>query len=87
MDDDLVFQEGDFLVGETTHQHKRHLLISSPGEMRQSVPVGIGIERHVFAEDTEQMLSDVREQFELDGMTVYEVAISDGALMERSVYD
>lgn len=86
-DNDLAFQDGDLLVGDGTLQHKRHLLTTSPGELRQWVPVGVGIERFVFAESSEGVLAAVKSQFELDGMTVYELSIEGGELLERSGYE
>lgn len=64
---------GDLAIGDALYQNQALILLSSPGEWKQSPTVGVGIEQ--FLEDEDDMTAaglfrEIREQLTADGMTV-----------------
>lgn len=86
-DFDLTIADGDFVVGESTAQHKQLLIICNTGEFRQNPIIGVGIGKYLNGENIEGLTALVRKQFELDGLSVDSLNIENGILTEQSSYD
>lgn len=69
---DLVIENGDFVIDESTNQHQHLLLITQPGEWKMNPTFGIGIENYLLDDGNlmRDLTKTVRKQFELDGMKV-----------------
>lgn len=67
---DFEISNGDLDVGESTLQNQRLLLVAQKGEFKQHPKTGVGIESYLNAENPQDMLLEIRSQFELDGMKV-----------------
>jgi hypothetical protein len=83
---DLTIKDGDFVVGESTAQHKQHLIVSYPGEFRQYPIVGVGIGKYLNGENLEGLSAELRRQFELDGLNIDSLSVTNGILTEQSSY-
>ncbi|MCX6232611.1 MAG: oxidase [Bacteroidetes bacterium] len=70
---DLACVDGDFVIGESTLQHQKLLLITQKGEWKENPKCGIGIENYLNDDDTNDMLNEINDQFEKDGMHVTSV--------------
>jgi hypothetical protein len=69
-DMDLVFENGDIVLGESTRQHQVLLLNTSPGEWRESPTVGVGVAHYLLDEINQaELAAAVKRAFEGDGMT------------------
>lgn len=70
-DSDLQVANGDFVVGESTMQHQRDLLIAVPGDIRQFPLIGAGIRMELLdnVSRTELRMS-IQREMERDGMRV-----------------
>jgi hypothetical protein len=69
-DFDLAFVDGDFAIGESTRQHQNLILISEPGEWREFPTVGVGIRSKLLGDNPGEVVSEIKRQFEGDGMRV-----------------
>lgn len=75
-DGDVDFASGDLLPADTdraTGQHKRDILMASPGDYKEAPTVGVGAVEYI-QDDAQLFLRDVRKQMQADGIAVREVA-------------
>jgi len=86
-DFDLTYKDGDFVVSDASYQHQALLLAAAPGEFKQSPTSGIGIEGYLLDENPASLLREIRSQFTKDGMKVTKVAITDGELDIKAIYE
>ncbi|MGN6604569.1 MAG: hypothetical protein ACTHK8_19070 [Ginsengibacter sp.] len=66
----LMIKDNDLAVGFSDFQHQEHLLIAHKGSVKRFPDVGVGIENYDNDTEVDSMLSEIRAQFEGDGMTV-----------------
>jgi hypothetical protein len=68
---DLVFgADGDFVEAESTVQHQQLLLLTEKGEWDGNPTVGVGADTYINSEHPQELVLEVRRQFEKDGMRV-----------------
>lgn len=79
-DQELDIQNGDFVVGDSTLQHQNLLLMTNKGEWKESPVVGVGILGFLKDEDESGLLTEIKRQFEKDGMVVKSVATIDSKI-------
>jgi len=77
---DLKIALGDFVAGESTPQHQKLLLLACPGNIMQYPEVGVGIQ-NFLNDDRDDMMTEIRSQFEKDGMKVASLQ-TNGSQME-----
>ncbi len=75
-DGDLDLSMGDLEVTESTEQHKRDLLYSDKGHVRDKPEAGVGIISYIFDNDPEDLLRATRKEFSSDGMKVKSVGFN-----------
>lgn len=77
-DGDVDFSSGDLLQAATeraTGQHKRDILMASPGDFKERPTLGVGAVEYI-QDDAGLFLRDVRKQMQQDGIRVRRVAFS-----------
>lgn len=85
--DDLLIANGDLVIGESTLQHQRHLLIAEKGEYKENPTVGVGIYGFLLDDNVEDMMRTVVQEFSKDGMLVDSVKLNnDGKLAIDAEY-
>lgn len=67
---DWMTADGDFVTGESDAQHQLLLLTSMPGDWKENPKLGIDAEAYINTEDIAGLLSQIKKDFEADGMTV-----------------
>jgi hypothetical protein len=67
---DLEFKNGDMLLGDASLQHQEHIIIANKGEFKESPEIGVGIVEALLSETPKQVLSNIKRNFEYDGMYV-----------------
>ena len=67
---DLEIKDGDFAIGDATLRHQEHIIIANKGEFKESPEIGVGIIDALNSENPKQVLSDIKRNFEYDGMDV-----------------
>lgn len=84
---DLAFADGDFVAGESTQQHQQLLLISNKGDWREHPVIGVGLFRALKDDDANTILSDIKSEFEADGMIVNSIRMdASGNLNIDAIY-
>lgn len=69
-DFDLLFVDGDMVIGESTEQHQRLLLVCEKGEIREFPACGVGINSYMLDDNPGSLNGEIKRQFERDGMKV-----------------
>ena len=74
---DLLFQDGDLVVGESTLQHQEDLLMTGKGEWREDPTIGVGLLDWLDDDALGDLPSVIGEEFERDGMSVKNVTVTE----------
>lgn len=85
---DLVIENGDFKLAESTKQHQRLLLQAAPGDYKHSPLTGVGLAYYLLDEQSGNLNSAIRNTFVKDGMSVRSIGITkDGSLNIDASYE
>jgi hypothetical protein len=80
---DLRIENGDFVVGDSTKQHQKLLLMLSKGDTRQFALDGVGVVDFIEDEGATDLMREIR-----DGMTVKKLSVgSDGQINVNAPYE
>ena len=74
------------VVGDILHQNQALILVFHKGDLKDDVSVGVGIDRMILDNDRLSWSREIREQLEMDGQKVEEVAVSDTAIKIKARY-
>lgn len=85
-DSDLSMTRQDLVVGESTNQHQQLLLVTTPGEWKNSPLAGVGLTGWLNDERTGNLVTEVRRQFKSDGMEVRNISYEQGRLKIDAAY-
>ena len=78
---DLLIENDDLVIGESTRQHQGSLLQTVRAELKQSPDVGVGVSLYLKSEnEIGNLLSEIKQEFEKDGMSVRIIAYSNDKL-------
>lgn len=70
-DFDILIQDGDFVIGESTRQHQQCILIAEPGNYLQTPTIGAGVYSHINNDEAKEIIKkEIQKSFEADGMTI-----------------
>lgn len=72
---DLVTNDGDFVVGESTYQHQKHLLLAEKGDYKQFPTAGVASKKYLERESPDEYARAIRQEFVADGMNVTTLTI------------
>ena len=78
-DGDIDLSTGDLQMAETdqaTGQHKRDILLASPGDYKDDPPLGVAVVDYINSESSSLFLREVSKQMTRDGIKVRRVAFS-----------
>lgn len=86
-DNDLLIADGRIVTGESTPQHEKLLLVTEPGQMKLFATTGVGLNGYLLDDLTdEDMKSNIRSQYEGDGLAVGKLSLSNGNLSTKVEY-
>lgn len=74
---DLDFKNGDFIIGESTAQHQKILILSEKGEFKEHPKRGVGSRRFLEDHTPDNLAREIRHEFHADGMSVKSIHISE----------
>ena len=74
------------IVGDILHQNQALILAFHKGDLKDDVSVGVGIDRMLLDNDVLAWKREIREQLEMDGQTVEEVAIDNKSIKINAQY-
>lgn len=80
LDDDLdllISDDGDFVVGESTAQHQKILILADKTEFKDVPMRGVGARRYLEDSEPSNLAREIRTEFVADGMTVNRIKIAD----------
>lgn len=83
---DIDFKSGDFIIGESTAQHQKLLLLSEKGEWKESPKRGIGAKRFIEDHQPDNFAREVRQEFSADGMSVKSVQVGNNFTINIEAY-
>ena len=72
---DLLINNGDFVVGESTYQHQKHLLLAEKGDYKQFPTAGVASKKYLERESPDEYARAIRQEFVADGMNVTTLTI------------
>ncbi|MDX9906863.1 MAG: hypothetical protein RBS55_09780 [Bacteroidales bacterium] len=82
---DLKIDNGDFAAAGPVAQHQHLLLLATPGDFMQSPDKGVGI-RNYLSDERDDMVTEIRSQFEKDGMRVDSLRIHESKIEIEARY-
>lgn len=85
--DDLVVKNGDIVIGESTEQHIKAVLIANKGEFRDVPFFGVGLNNYLKADGQQVVLKrEIEKMMTLDGMQVNKIQVSDSVYEIEGFY-
>jgi len=83
---EAIIKDGDFLLGDSTRTHKRRLLVGYPASAKYAALSGVGIADFLLDDELIGLGQRITEQFERDGMTVRNIEVRNGKVIENASY-
>jgi hypothetical protein len=81
-DGDLLWGNGDFVVGESSYQEMAAIINANPGEYRHSPVTGFRRSKYLKKTETPQerirFVSELKVKLELDGFKNFKIDVSNG---------
>jgi hypothetical protein len=90
LNDDLTLKisNGSLVIGDTTYQNQKILLLAEKGEFKSRPMRGVGTKRFLESAQPDELAREIRTEFFADGMTVNSIKIpQNGQLSIDAVYD
>lgn len=87
VDLDLSIENGDFVIGESTNQQQKIMLLADKNEFKENPTVGVGIETYLDDESPADMHREIRLQFSKDGMKVKSIKTIEGKINIDAPYE
>lgn len=69
-DNDLLIENGDLVINETSYQHQKHLLLAEKGDYKQHPTIGVASKKYLERESPDEYARAIRQEFVADGMNV-----------------
>ncbi len=81
-DNDLLFKDGDLVIGESTLQHQRNLLLSNYGDNREYPLMAVGVTNFINDDNFGDIAAEIQDVFELDGMEIERLNVYEDGQMD-----
>lgn len=84
---DIMFADGDFVIGDSTMQNQYLILSTHKGEWKENPFIGTGLEDMLNDDSGETYWKQkISEELERDGMDVKDVTINNGQIQINANY-
>ena len=80
--EDVLIQTGDFVIGESTAQHQRQLILNNKGDFKQNPTIGVGAFEYFDDEHMRDLIRAVSVEFSKDGMDVQSIKLDANGVMK-----
>lgn len=74
---DLLIENGDFVIGESNNQHIETILTANKGEFKKNPELGAGIVKMLNDDTVTDFLIEAKKNLEYDGMKVKDIAFTE----------
>lgn len=71
---DLLFADGDFMIGRSNEQHQEHILLANKGEYKEHPELGVGIVQMLNDDNYTSVLIEAKKNLVYDGMQIDNIA-------------
>ncbi|WP_080058984.1 hypothetical protein [Spirosoma aerolatum] len=76
---DILIQDGELVVGDSTHQHQRDIVLSDKGHYKHAPRTGVGLFNYTNdVENVTGLSSTIRLELIADGQDVDTVKVEEG---------
>lgn len=72
----LISDDGDLVVGESSAQHQKTLILADKTEFKEVPMRGVGVRRYLEDSDPSNLAREIRTEFAADGMIVNKIQIA-----------
>ena len=84
---DLVFENGDFGISESTAAHQQQLILGNKGDFKQNPTICVGAFNYLDDEHFQELIRNISVEFTRDGMDVIHVQLApDGTIKSDAFY-
>lgn len=73
---DLLIVDGDLVVGDSTAQHQKILILADKGEFKDVPMRGVGALKYLEDHSPDNLAREIRQEFSADGMKVNKIQIA-----------
>jgi len=78
----VAVNNGDFVVDVSDEQQQNLLLICDKGDFKESPTVCVGVQRWLNDDEPEDLLAEIKKEFQRDGMTVNNLILTDDKILD-----
>ena len=75
--DELLIEDGDFVVGDSNYQQICHIMTAAPGSYKHAPMLGVNINSMLGANDLVHLERIIREQLTKERFSIKQVVIAD----------
>lgn len=87
-DGDLLFENGDLVIHDSTLQHQEDILVASKGDYREFPDIGVDIQNWLEDDNSGDLPNAIRQEFEKDGMIIKRLQVlEDGTSDIQASYE
>ncbi len=73
-EEDLKVVSGDWVVGESTYQHQRQLILNAKGDYKANPTICVDVVTFIDNDDKSAVRREIAKEFMRDGMLVKDLA-------------
>ncbi|AWG24828.1 hypothetical protein [Flavobacterium kingsejongi] len=83
---DIEIINGDFMIGESSYQHQKTLILSDKGEFKEYPMRGVAARRYLEDGKPDDLAREIRQEYVIDGMLVNTLKIGNGGQIEVDAF-
>ncbi len=83
----LQVKNGTLVLGDTTYQNQKILLLAEKGEFKYRPMRGVGTKRYLETAKPDDLAREIRTEFIADGMIINKIRIENEKLIVDAQYD
>lgn len=83
---ELLIVNKSLLIGDTTYQNQKILILSDKGELKDTPMRGVGAKRYLEDHTPDALAREIRQEFVIDGMQVDGIKIATSGTIEVEAF-